>query len=103
MSTLKPLSPSEVKQKAIESIPDEMIQAVNELLIENASRSSIVIKQKDIEDRFRKLSKGKYNHVDIYAKGWMDIEPVYSKAGWKVRYESPDRDQNFEEYFAFTL
>ena len=103
MSTIKPLSPLEVKQKAIESIPSEMVQAVNELLIENASRSSITLKQKDIEARFNKLSNGKYNHVDIYDKGWMDIEPIFRNAGWKVRYESPDRDQSFDEFFTFTF
>lgn len=101
MSAVKPMSPTEIKQKAIESIPDEMIQAVNELLIENASRGTITIKLKDIEARFRKLSNGKYNSIDIYDKGWMDFESAFRQAGWKVSYESPARDENFESYYRF--
>lgn len=102
MSTITPLTPAEVKAKAIESIPSEMIQAVNELLIENASRHSITIHTKDIITRFRKLANGKYDHVaNVSEKGWLDFEPLFRNAGWSISFNSPDRGESFESYFRF--
>ncbi len=37
----------------------------------------------------------------IFARKWLDVEGIYSEAGWKVKYESPDRGEDFDSYFTF--
>ena len=37
-----------------------------------------------------------------YEKKQLDFEDLYRDAGWKVTYNTPDRDQSFKEYFKFT-
>jgi hypothetical protein len=38
----------------------------------------------------------------IYANRWMDVEPVYRKAGWKVDYDRPGYNESYEAHYTFT-
>ena len=38
----------------------------------------------------------------IFDNKWLDIEAIYEKQGWKVRYESPCIGESFDAYFEFT-
>jgi hypothetical protein len=100
MSKVKPIRPTEAKSKKLDSIPDEMIEAVNEMIAENLSESGrSSFKAKDLITRFRTKYSGS---EDVYKKKWLDFEDIYRKAGWKVSYESPSYgDSDFDPYFTF--
>ena len=38
---------------------------------------------------------------DIFAKKWLDVEPIFEKAGWEVSYDSPVYCENYRAYFIF--
>lgn len=102
---VKPLSPDEALQKKIISIPDEIIEAVNEFLIQNAHESSITIKQDEIlELALEKFAITQPNITRelIFKNKWMDFEDSFRKSGWNVLYDKPGYSESYSAYFKFT-
>lgn len=74
---------------------------MNELLAENYSEGRILIKQDDIIQRvLDKLPNLSRN--EIFSKKYLDFEKRYEDAGWKVVYDRPAFDENYQPFFAFT-
>jgi hypothetical protein len=96
---VKPVSPSELNKE----IPDVVIEAVNQLLQEkNASEGSeIILYQKDIVSRIKNLDS-EMTSEKLFKKGYMDFEPLFEKAGWKVYYDKPGYCESYEPTFTFT-
>jgi hypothetical protein len=97
---VEPIKPKDILDNLEDVIHPAVVQAVNELLKEQFRGGSCTIKQKDIESRAKKISG--VTSTEIYDKKWMDFEPIFRKAGWKVSYNSPDRDEDFDSYFSFS-
>lgn len=95
---VRPIKPSEVAKTKIEVFPDEVIEAFNELIAQNFSGNYARFTVKDVVSLM--TTKG-LKPNEIMKNGWLNVEEVYQAQGWKVRYESPDRDQNFAAYFIF--
>lgn len=98
---VKPFTPTEAQAKQQTSIPDEVIQAVNELLAENYD-SVITLKQTTIALRAVRLAKRKFTSNQLFDNGWMNIEPIYRKYGWDVEYDKPGFNEEGEAFFRFT-
>ncbi len=47
----------------------------------------------------------KYTPLDaravVFAKGWLEVEDIYRKAGWKVKYDKPAYSENYPATFKF--
>lgn len=102
------LTPEEVFAKKDSSLLPEMIDAVNQLLIENASTTSnsmeITIKQKDIVNRCLSICEAKNKTMTgeiITAKKYLDFENVFIDKGWSVHYDKPGLDENYDSRFVF--
>lgn len=93
-----PIKPSEVAKTKMEVFPDEVLEAFNELIAQNFSGNYARFTVKDVINLM--TAKG-LNSNEIRKNGWLNVEEVYQAQGWKVRYESPDSDQNFAAYFIF--
>jgi hypothetical protein len=93
---MKPVTPSEAKEEAAKAIPDEVIQAVNELLIENYD-SLITIKQHQVLSRIKKIM-GDGTQIDMR---WLNFEEAFRKNGWDVAYDSPGFNESYDAYFQF--
>jgi len=39
---------------------------------------------------------------EVFDKGWLNIEPMYRAAGWKVVYDKPAYNESYEPTFTFT-
>jgi hypothetical protein len=101
---MKPINPIEVKKQQLANIDDEMIQAVNELLIEKFSSGSCTILQKDVIERYFKLKNlenTQANRDELYKRKQLDFEPLYKKEGWKVSYDRPGYNESYEPSFEF--
>lgn len=100
VKSIKPIKPSEVVKK--NTIPDEMIKVVNELIVEKWDGRSAVVHQTDIMDRFLKRTPTDPKlKQQIYDKGWLNFEPIFRDSGWDVKYEYPDRDESWSSFFRF--
>ena len=93
---IKPISPSEVNKP----IPDEVIDEFNKAISANWKGDSAVVRQKEILFSIAKRLKIKQD--DILDNQWLDIEKIFTQAGWVVRYESPDWGESYDEFFEFT-
>ena len=100
MNKIKPLSPSEVLDKADSSIPDVVIKAVNNLLVNRFRNGIITILQKDIVKEIIKLDSS-ISATIIYENGWLDFEGLYRKQGWLVEYDKPAYCENYDAVFKF--
>ena len=96
----KPIKPVEVKKE----IPDEIIQAFNDLITESYDGEEAYVKQDDAMERammnFKKAGK-RIKRDDIFKKGWMDVEAHYRKAGWQVKYDKPAYCEDYDASFIF--
>lgn len=100
MKSIKPVNPNEAIQLKKEVIPQEVIEAFNELIAQNFDGYEAVIKQKDVVELMveKGLSRG-----EIFRRNWLDIEPIYELAGWKVVFDKPAYNETYEATFTFSI
>lgn len=98
---MKPITPQELDATLGSDIPDVIIEVVNEMLKKEYRGRSVTLLQKDIIreviERDCSLTSTK-----IYENGWLDFEPLFEKAGWKVTYGKPAYCESYEASFEFT-
>jgi len=96
---IKPLSPKDLNKNIDKVIPSFVIKAVNKLLKKDFRGSEVIIKKKDLITEINKIKE--ISDIELYGNKWLDFEPIFRKNGWNVMYETPDRDQNFDDFFRF--
>ena len=100
MTKPQPITPAEVAQLFVETIPDEVIQAFNECITENWNGSSneATITQRDVVSKICNLmgiDKSDFNYK------WLNIEPLFMQSGWQVEYDKPGFNESYEATFCF--
>ena len=98
---MKPIKPEEVETKFSEGIPDYVIGAFNDLIVENWSNVSRSSKVKQEEVISLICSSGNILRKKIFVNKWLDIEPLYENIGWSVNYHRSACNEGFEAYFEF--
>jgi hypothetical protein len=103
-----PIKPEDITELKLNQIPDEIINAVNELIVEKWDGSRATIKQDEIINRYLSAIISGYNEEDfqikrheIFDKHYMDFEEIYRNAGWKVEYGRPAYNESYEPFFIF--
>lgn len=92
-----PLTPDEVAVSKRTHLPDFVIDAFNELLIESFHNGAARILQKDAVARI----KAKHPELEFNMK-WLDVERTFEAYGWKVVYDKPGWDESYDAFFRFT-
>ena len=90
-----PISPEKARrQHSTKYIPKEVYEAVNEILVERYSNSDITVHQNEVLSRAIEKWQSDGTSIpleDFFTNHWLDFEPAYEIAGWKVcRKESAD-------------
>lgn len=80
----RPITPNEVADLKSEQIPEEVVQAFNELIDENWNGSCSVVGLDEAADRAAKLIG--INDSVLYRNNWLDVEDIFREAGWEVDY-----------------
>jgi hypothetical protein len=103
---VQPITPQEALDAKITTIPDVVIEAVNAILTERMTRHGYIsFLQKELVERIIALSVAQGQPIttqQMYDKHWLDFEPFYEKAGWKVVYDKPGYNESYEPSFTFT-
>jgi hypothetical protein len=101
--SVKPFSPSDVLREKPKNIPDFVITVVNELLVKKFDGSYAIIKRDTIINILLE-KKLVATRQEIFENRWLDFEPIYENAGWKVEYDQPGYgDTDYDAYFKFTM
>ncbi len=96
---IKPITPKEVDNKKIQSLPDIVLNTFNNAIIENWNGKQATFGQNKIAII---IAKELNITIDkVYNLGYMDIEPLYQKAGWKVTYDKPAYNESYEATYTF--
>lgn len=96
----KPITPREALKKKEERLPDEVFDAFNEMIADNLRDGVATFKAKDVAALIR--SKLQIKGEQVYDKGYMDVEPLYRKAGWKVEYDQPAYCESYDATYTFS-
>ena len=99
---MKPISPNEVKQKRIESIPDFVIEAANNLIAKKWNGFSSTFKLNELVKESLKIGGDEVSREDLFDNHSFDIEPIFEKAGWKVNFDKPGYNESYDSFFEFT-
>lgn len=97
---VKPITPDEVVKRKGSVIPDQVIEAVNTLVAKKWTGSSATFKQDDIVGIIRGVMG--VSRDTIFEAGWLDFEPVFEEAGWKVYYDKPGYCEDYNATFTFS-
>lgn len=94
---VKPITPDDLASGRGKNIPDQVIEAFNELIAETGGR----VLQDDVVKRI--LAKMPIvERYEVFKKGWLDIEGIYGEAGWKVVYDKPGYNETYKANWTFT-
>ncbi len=70
--------------------PDQVLEAVNRLLVENYDKNGTKIFQSELVNLILNLMKRdcvQVSYLDVFKKGWIEnLEDEYKGAFWKVEY-----------------
>ncbi|MES3004588.1 MAG: hypothetical protein V4690_00575 [Patescibacteria group bacterium] len=93
-----PMKPSEVGARQRESFPPEVFEAFDELIAQNFADGRAKIETPEVS----KLIIAKLNGSRRFSSKWLNVEEAYRAAGWKVKYDSPGYNENYEAHFIFS-
>ena len=101
-----PLTPKQVKEMHQKTIPEEIILAVNHLLVKGCSESRIrvIIEQNEVIEQATTTMRNNGKTVernDFFENHWLDFEPIFRKAGWKVTFNKPGYNESYPAYWTF--
>lgn len=97
-----PITPDQAKKEKSDLVPEYVIEAVNNLIIKNLSPSSFIIRQNDLISEILKI-KPNITKKYLYENNFLDIEPIFGKYGWDVKYDKPGYSESYEAFFKFTI
>lgn len=97
--SVQPIKPEEVTGIKEKTIPDAVFEIFNELIVQHFGNGYSIIRQKEVVGLL--VERG-FNREEIFTKGWLDIEPIYRKAGWKVVFDKPGYNEDYEATFKFS-
>ena len=100
----KAMSPAEVGQYKADTFPDFVFQAFNECIAKEYTNKRATVKQSDVVSRISQLMSGdsfESNKAKIFAEGWLNVEEVYRKLGWKVEYDKPGYNESYGAFWIF--
>ena len=92
---VEPISPKDVKHE----IPDLVIEAFNKKIIEKWDGEQAYLTKEEMVNYICQTYQ--ISEDELYAKHWLDVEPLYRKKGWKVKYDQPSYVETFEAYYLF--
>lgn len=102
----KPITPYDASVKKSELIPDVVIDAFNDAIVENVdSMGQAQFVQSVVIDKIISgfsQNGSKVDRQEIFERGWLDVEPIFESAGWLVSYHKQGIGDSGESYFTFT-
>ena len=102
---MKPITPEKVEQIRIHEMPEAIIQATNELIVRKWNGHEATVKVYEIVNHYFSVSGEEDTAAarkELFAKHYLDIEPAYREATWKVKFDKPGYDESYDAYFVFS-
>jgi len=102
--SVKPVSPSEALDLKVDTTPDFVFEAWNRVIVRNLKDGVSKFFQSELIFEILDCSNdGELTSFNVTDRGWLDMEPVFRRLGWKVVYDKPGYNEIYEPFFEFTL
>lgn len=94
-----PIKPKEVQGKKDAALPEEVFEVFNDLITKHWNGSSANFTQ----DEAVKIIAHKMgiSRQEAFDKRYLDVESAYRKAGWKVVFDKPGYNEDYQANFTF--
>lgn len=119
---VKPVTPKEagaLKQEMWErNLPPPVLEAINEAIIaEHEERGFTVTQEQVMTSILKKMKEGrdqftlddtncpwyyKVTRQGVFDHHWLDFEKMFEKAGWKVEFDKPGYNENYNAFWRFS-
>jgi len=100
-----PIKPKDVQKARNESIPEQVYEAFNEMIVQNWDGREANFKLKDVANLALRKIQASYDQnmtrQGMYDRGWLDVESAYRKAGWKVEFDKAAYNETYDDNFTF--
>lgn len=96
----KPITPNECVAIKEKSLPDAVIVAFNRAIAEKWDGRISIIRQEFVALQIADALGIPVS--DVISRGYLDVEPIYRKAGWKVKYDKPGYNESYPATFEFS-
>lgn len=101
---VKPITPAQAAKSREDTIPNFVIKAFNKLIQSNLDGTGEAkITLKEARAAIRAASESAAWPCGRPIKdAWLDVEPVFRKAGWSVVCDRPAYNESYEAFFVFS-
>jgi hypothetical protein len=100
-SVVKPITPDDVVGRKEASIPSFVLEAFNDLIGGNWNGHESTFKQSEVVAEILKRAPPETTSGMLYERRWLDVEPIYERAGWIVVYDKPAYCETYPATFTF--
>ena len=101
-----PIKPSEVVERKLAAIPNEMIQAVNDCIVKHWHGHEATFKQDELIERYFEIigePNVESNREKLFDNRHLDFEPIFEKEGWDVKYDKSAFNESYLSTFRFKI
>ena len=105
---MKPITPDEVVSAKRDSLPQEVLEAFNEMIASSWNGSYSHFKTKEVvavileKMNYGKITQPIIKSDELFENHWLDVEDIYRKAGWKVVYDNPAYNETYDATYKFS-
>jgi len=94
-----PIKPKDVQDEKDKGIPEVVFTIFNDLIKEDWDGWEAVVIQDEAVKRIAKELG--ITRTQAFDRGYLEVESAYRKAGWKVEYDKPGYNEDYEANFTF--
>lgn len=95
-----PIKPKEVQSKKDAALPEKVFEVFNKLITKNWDGHQATVHE---DEACMLIGKAlKITDAQVYHRHLLDVESAYRKAGWKVKYDKPGFNEDYEAFYVFT-
>ena len=95
----RPMKPSEVVPLKATMLPPEVCDVINEMIAKHWDGDSAMVFQTDLANAM--VAALGIPKAEVYARKYLDFEPVYREAGWIVSYDRPGYCETYDPSWTF--
>jgi hypothetical protein len=103
---INPIKPSEVVERKLAAIPNEMIQAINDCIVKYWDGHEATFKQDELIEHYFEITGEPNvagNREKLFDNHYLNFEPIFEKEGWNVKYDRPAFNESYPSTFTFKV